>query len=59
MTNLSSISTNAVIGLTILVGVMFAYQVAVRQPSIGLIYAPAGEARPLPVDMLRLRPATW
>jgi len=59
MTNFSSISMNAVISVLILVGGLFVYQATVRQPRVNLIYGPSGEARQLPIDLLRLRPAMW
>jgi hypothetical protein len=58
MTNISSISINAVIGVTILFGALFLFQGTGRQP-INTISAPAGESRQLPIEMLRMKVAMW
>ena len=56
MTKLSTYSMSAAVSLTMFMGALYIYETAVRQPSINLIYAPAGEARPMPIEMMRLPP---
>jgi len=46
---------SAAIALITFVGAVYAYE-TMGPPSIDLIYAPAGEARPLPIEMMRLPP---
>ena len=59
MTKISSISVKALVSFTVLAGGLILFQAAARSPQSDLISAPSGEARPLPVDMMRLKPAMW